>query len=110
MKSLTHRAAHATLWSALEITARYGVQFAVMVVLARLLTPADFGLIAMLLVFTAVAALLVDSGFGTALVQKQSTSGNDETTVFLSGIIISVFVGMALWLSAPAIAAFYSQP
>src|SRR5690348_10904103 len=110
MKSLTHRAAHATLWSALEITARYGVQFAVMVVLARLLTPADFGLIAMLLVFTAVAALLVDSGFGTALVQRQDTSDDDETTVFLSGLIVSAAVGAALWAAAPAIALFYSQP
>src|SRR6185437_3924023 len=110
MKSLTHRAAHAAWWSALEITARYGVQFAVMIVLARLLTPSDFGLIAMLLVFTTVAALLVDSGFGTALVQRQRTSADDETTVFLSGLAISVVMGVGLWLAAPAIAAFYSQP
>jgi O-antigen/teichoic acid export membrane protein len=110
MSSLTHRAAHATWWSALEIAARYGVQIVVMIVLARLLTPADFGLIAMLLVFTAIAALLVDSGFGTALVQRQRTSDDDETTVFLSGLAISVLVGGAMWLAAPAIAAFYSQP
>lgn len=108
--SLTHRAAHATLWSALEITARYGVQFAVMVVLARLLTPSDFGLIAMLLVFTTVSALLVDAGFGTALVQKQETSDDDENTVFLSGLGLSIAVSCALWAAAPWIASFYSQP
>lgn len=108
--SLTHRAAHATLWSTLEIIARYGVQFAVMVVLARLLTPADFGLIAMLLVFTSVAALLVDAGFGTALVQKQQTTANDETTVFLTNLGVSTIVAAALWFAAPAIAIFYSQP
>lgn len=110
MKSLTHRAAHATWWSALEIAARYGVQLAVMVVLARLLTPTDFGLIAMLLVFTTIATLLVDSGFGTALVQQQRTHDDDETTVFLSGLCISCLVGLGLWLCAPAIAAFYAQP
>ena len=110
MKSLTHRAAHATWWSALEIAARYGVQFAVMILLARLLGPSDFGLIAMLLVFTTVAALLVDSGFGTALVQKQDTSDDDESTVFLSGIGVSVVVGCILWFAAPLIADFYSQP
>lgn len=110
MTSLTRRAAQATWWSALEITSRYGVQFGVMVVLARLLTPADFGLIAMLLVFTTLAALLVDSGFGTALVQRQQTSDDDETTVFLSGLTVSTVVGTALWLAAPAIAGFYSQP
>ncbi|HET7301484.1 MAG TPA: lipopolysaccharide biosynthesis protein [Oleiagrimonas sp.] len=107
---LTRRAAHATWWSALEITARYGVQFAVMIVLARLLTPADFGLIAMLLVFTTVAALLVDSGFGTALVQKQATSDDDETTVFLFSTGASAVVAAALWFAAPAIAVFYAQP
>jgi len=108
--SLVHRAAHATWWSALEIAARYGVQFAVMILLARLLVPADFGLIAMLLVFTAVAALLVDSGFGTALVQKQRTSDDDESTVFVSGICVSIVVGCILWFAAPAIAGFYAQP
>lgn len=110
MNSLIRRAAHATWWSALEIAARYGVQFGVMIVLARLLTPSDFGLIAMLLVFTSVAALLVDSGFGTALVQRQRTSADDETTVFISGLAISATLGTGLWFSAPAIASFYSQP
>lgn len=110
MQSLTHRAAHATWWSALEIAARYGVQFVVMIVLARLLAPADFGLIAMLLVFTTIAALLVDAGFGTALVQRQQTTGDDETTVFVSSLGIAVLVAVALWVAAPAIAAFYAQP
>jgi O-antigen/teichoic acid export membrane protein len=108
--TLTHRAAHAAWWSALEIAARYGVQFAVMVLLARLLAPSDFGLIAMLLVFTTIAALLVDAGFGTALVQKQDTSDDDETTVFATGLALSIAVAAVLWLSAPAIASFYSQP
>src|SRR6185437_10964363 len=97
MKSLTHRAAHAAWWSALEITARYGVQFVVMIVLARLLTPADFGLIAMLLVFTTVAALLVDGGFGTALVQRQRTTDDDETTVFLTSLGMAVVLAVILW-------------
>jgi len=107
---LTRRAAHATWWSALEIAARYGVQFVVMILLARLLAPSDFGLVAMLLVFTNIAALLVDSGFGTALVQKQDTTDEDETTVFLSGVCISAIVGCLLWFAAPSIAAFYAQP
>ncbi|MBZ0224257.1 MAG: lipopolysaccharide biosynthesis protein [Dokdonella sp.] len=107
---LERRAASATWWSALEIAARYSVQLLVLIVLARLLTPADFGLIAMLLVFTSVAALLVDAGFGTALVQKQQTTDDDETTVFLSGLGVGVVVAVVLWLAAPAIAAFYAQP
>jgi teichuronic acid exporter len=107
---LTTRAAHATWWSGLEISARYGAQFVVMVVLARLLPPASFGLVAMMLVFTSLGALLVDSGFGTALIQRQRTTDDDQTTVFLFGLGSSLLVAMALWLAAPTIARFYEQP
>ena len=73
-----HRAAQATLWSALEITTRYGVLTLVTIVLARLLTPADFGLVAMILVFVSVGTVLADAGFGVALVQRQTIDGDDE--------------------------------
>lgn len=110
MPIITERAARATWWSAIEIAARYCVQFIVTIILARLLSPTDFGLIAMLLVFTAIAALLVDSGFGTALIQKQHTSDDEETTVLVTSLSISAVVGASLWIAAPLIAAFYSQP
>lgn len=108
--ALERQAASATWWSALEIAARYGIQFVVMILLARLLTPIDFGLIAMLLVFTSIAALFVNVGFGTALIQKKQTSADDETTVFFSALVIGVIASAALWLAAPAIATFYTQP
>lgn len=108
--TLTQRATHATFWSALEISARYGLQLVVMVVLARLLTPADFGLMAMLLVFTSFAALLAEGGLGSALVQKQVTSANDETSVFLVNLGMGCVLAVLLWLLAPAIAGFYAQP
>ena len=98
------------MWSAIEITSRYGVQIVVTVILARLLTPADFGLIAMLLVFTSVGALLVDSGFGTALIQRRHISIDDETTVFGYALLSGLIAGLTLWLVAPAIASFYRQP
>ena len=107
---LTHRAVSATWWSALEISVRFGAQFVVMVVLARLLSPSDFGLVAMLMVFTSVGALLVDAGFGTALIQRRDTSDDDETTVFLFTLFSSAVFAAGLFLAAPAIAAFYQQP
>ncbi|WP_458071585.1 lipopolysaccharide biosynthesis protein [Rhodanobacter sp. BL-MT-08] len=110
MSNLERRAANAAWWSSLEILARYGVQFVVMVVLARLLTPADFGLIAMLLVFTSIGILLVDSGFGAALIQRQETTADDETTVFIFTMVIGVVAAAALALGAPAIASFFDQP
>jgi len=110
MSTLERRAASAAWWSTLEILARYGVQFLVMVVLARLLTPDDFGLIAMLLVFTSIGTLLVDSGFGAALIQRQQTTPDDETTVFIFTMAIGVVTAAVLALSAPAIARFFNQP
>ncbi len=109
MTSLTHRAIHATWWSALEIAGRYGIQFVVAIALARRLDPADFGLMAMLLVFVTLAALLVEGGFGSALVQKQNPTRDDETTVFLTCLGISGLLTVTLWFTAPAIASFYSR-
>lgn len=108
--TLTRRATHAAWWSALEIASRYGLQFVVTVVLARLLNPADFGLMAMLLVFTTFAALLTEGGLGSALVQKQDTTDNDETSVFLVNLGLGCILAALLWLIAPAIANFYAQP
>ncbi|GAB3026890.1 lipopolysaccharide biosynthesis protein [Oleiagrimonas citrea] len=110
MAELEQRATHATWWSALEILARYGMQLCVMIVLARVLSPADFGLIAMLLVFTSIGALLVDSGFGTALIQRRDITLDDETTVFTFAITSAWILALVLWFTAPAIADFYRQP
>lgn len=110
MPTLETRAASAAWWSTLEILTRYGVQFLVMVALARLLTPDDFGLIAMLLVFTSIGILLVDSGFGAALIQRQQTTADDETTVFTFTMVVGIVTALALALAAPAIAAFFHQP
>jgi O-antigen/teichoic acid export membrane protein len=108
--SLANRAVGATWWSALEVSARFGAQFVVLVILARLLSPADFGLVAMVLVFTSIGALLVDSGFSVALIQRQRTSDDDETTVFLFVITASLLLTALLWSLAPLIATFYSHP
>jgi teichuronic acid exporter len=108
--NLTEQATSATVWSALEIASRYGVTFVVTIILARLLSPTDFGLIAMLLVFTSIGASLANGGFGTALIQRQHSSPDDETTVFVFTMIASLFVATVLWFSASLIASFYTQP
>lgn len=110
MSTFKHRAAGATLWSTLEIAARYGAQFIVMVILARLLSPEDFGLVAILLVFTTLGMLLVDGGFGTALIQRQNTSIDDETTVFVFNLAAGILAGALLFCMAPVIAKFFDQP
>jgi len=110
MNIMRERTAHAVFWSAIEITARYGSQAIVTLILARLLTPNAFGLIAMLLVFTSLGALLTDAGFGTALVQRKDVTADDETTVFWFNAAAGVLMAALLWISAGAIAEFFFQP
>lgn len=101
------RAAGAAWWSAIEIVSRTGVQFIVTLVLARLLLPRDFGLVALLMIFTGVGAILVDSGFGTALIQRQRTTPDDETTVFAFSFAMAAFLWVLLILVAPLAADFF---
>lgn len=108
--TLANRAAGATWWSTLEMATRYGAQFLVLILLARLLSPGDFGLVAMVLVFTSIGTLLVDSGFSVALIQRQRTSDDDEMTVFTFAVVTSVLITALLWLLAPLIASFYGHP
>lgn len=110
MSELSQRTSRAAFWSTIEITARYGVQIIVTIVLARLLTPSDFGLIAMLLVFINLGTLLADAGFGAALIQRPSINSNDETTVFWFSAVTGIVAALVLWFSAAAIATFYHQP
>lgn len=94
----------------MEIFCRYGLQLIVTIVLARLLEPEDFGLMAMVLVFTSTAALLVEGGLGTALVQRQKTTADEEASVFWVNLAMSCVLAALLALSAPSIARFYDQP
>ncbi|SEW01814.1 lipopolysaccharide biosynthesis protein [Luteibacter sp. 329MFSha] len=100
----------AARWSGLEIGVRYVVQFGVMVVLARLIDPASFGLVAMVTVFTALGTVFVDSGTGLALIQRQNTTKDEETSTLFVNLAISVVVALVLVGAAPAIASFYGHP
>lgn len=79
------------------------------IVMARLLLPEQFGLIAMLTIFTAVAQSFVDSGFGSALVQKKDVTQVDQCSIFYFNIAVALIAAGLLCLAAPAIAAFYDQ-
>ncbi len=107
---LKQRAFKATLWSGGEIFLRQGLQFVISVALARLLTPAEFGLVALLALFTGVATVMVDGGFSAALIQRQDVSHADESTVFWFNLGIGAAAALILLMAAPAIAHFYGQP
>ena len=97
-------------WSAIDVLFRFGLGFGVTVVLARILVPEDFGAIAMLGIFTGIASLFIDGGFSQALIQNQSTTHEEESSVFLFNLLMGVLISIGLCLLAPVIAKFYGMP
>ncbi|HEX8240191.1 MAG TPA: lipopolysaccharide biosynthesis protein [Allosphingosinicella sp.] len=104
------KAAAAGLWSALDIVLRQGVQFVVTIVLARLLTPEDFGIIALMGFFTALSIAFAQSGLTMGLVQRQDTSREEESAVFWWNLAIALIFSTILVAAGPALAAFYGHP
>lgn len=86
------------------------LQFTVNLILARLLLPEDFGAIGMLAIFIAVSQVLIDGGFGSALVQKKNPSQTDYSTIFYWNILFSSFLYLILFIFAPYIGKFFSMP
>lgn len=97
-------------WSAVERLSIQAGQFAISIVLARLLLPSDFGLIGMLAIFIALSQSIIDSGMGSALVQKVDRTDVDYSTVFVFNFAISTLIYLVLFLAAPFIAQFYAAP
>ncbi len=97
-------------WKFLERGGSKGIQFVVSLVLARLLLPADFGLIAIISIFITIGNVFVQSGFNTALIQKQQVDEKDLSTVFYITLSVAVLIYLALFLTAPGIAAFFEVP
>lgn len=97
-------------WSSVERFSTQGVHFLVTLILARILTPEDFGLIGMLLVFIALAQAMFDSGFSMALIRKLDRDNVDHCTVFYFNIVTSVLVYLLLYWIAPWVAQFFHEP
>lgn len=108
--SLKQKTVKGVIWSTLERFSVQGIQFVVMIIMARMLTPNDYGLVGMLAVFIAVSQSLVDSGFSQALIRKQDRTETDNSTVFYFNIIVGFILYGLLFASAPFIADFYNEP
>ncbi len=109
-ESLKHKAVNSVLWRIAEQGGKQGIYFVVSVILARLIMPDQFGLVAMLTVFTAVAGVFIDSGFSTALTRKTNRTQADCSTVYWFNIVISAICYVILFFCAPLIADFYEMP
>ena len=97
------------IWSAIERFSVQGIQFVVSIILARLLTPSDFGIVAIVLFFSTIFQTVNESGFSTALVHKQNRDALDYSTAFITNLIIGIISYLFLYVSAPLIAHFYDN-
>jgi len=109
-ESLKNRAVHGAKWSFIDNISNSGVTFLVGLILARLLTPAEYGIMAMIAIFIAVSNSIVDSGFSNALIRKVRIDRVYYNTVFVFNLIVSIVLYILLYTSAPAISLFFKEP
>lgn len=109
-ESLKQKTFKGTIWSAVEQFSVQGIQFVVMIFMARLLMPSDYGIIGMIGIFIAVCNSFINSGFSNALIRKQDRTAVDESTVFYFNIVVGFFLYGVLFFCAPLIARFYEEP
>lgn len=109
-KSLKQKAASGMVWTAFQKYSIMIIQFISGIVLARLLTPYDYGCIGMLAIFMVLAESFIDGGFGSALIQKKHPTQVDYSTIFWWNVGMAVLMYAVLYVCAPAISRFYSIP
>ena len=106
---MKHKTVKGLGWSALDNAARYGMQFMIGIVLARLLSPDDYGLLGLVGIVTVVCTALVNGGFTTALIRKKNATEEDYNTVFICNLTMSLLLYGVTFLCAPLIADFFSR-
>jgi len=109
-ESLKKKAAKGMAWTAFEQAVVLLVRFAVGIVIARFLMPADYGIVPMLALIYAVCGTFIDSGMGSALVRKKDRTDLDYSTLFYFNLATSIFFYICLFFAAPAIARFFNMP
>ena len=110
MSKLAQKALNGVLWSSVQRFGTMIITFVSNIILARLLTPNDYGCVGMLMIFISLSNTFIDGGFGSALIQKKNPTEIDYSTIFYLNIILSIILYCVLFLSAPYIAEFYRIP
>ncbi len=107
---MNNKIARGLFWKILELAGAQGVQFVVALVLARLMTPAEYGTIGLIMIFITIANVFVQSGFATALIQRPEIREEDYSSVFRISLLLAVPVYGLLYFGAPHVAAYYDAP
>ena len=109
LNTIKQKTVKGVFWQGLERVGSYGIGFIVSVILARRLSPEEFGVIAIMMVFIALSNVFIDSGFSTALIQKKDMEQADCCSVFYINIVMSLVLYGILYLASPFIAEFYEM-
>lgn len=109
MKSVKQETLSGVKWTAIEKFSVQGIQFLLGLIMARLLSPSDYGTVGMLAIFFAVSQTFIDSGFGNALVRKIDRTETDFSTVFYFNIVVSVACYILLFTIAPWVGSFFNM-
>ena len=104
------RTVRGAAWSAVERLSVQGVQFAILVLMARMLTPTDYGLVGMLAIFILIGQLVADGGFSQAIIRLGKHTEEDVSTAFFFNIGVGALLYAGLFAAAPLIADFYGEP
>ncbi|MDP1620906.1 MAG: lipopolysaccharide biosynthesis protein [Bacteroidales bacterium] len=108
--SLKQKAVSGFLWSFIDSFTNYGLQFVFGIILARLLTPNDYGLIGIITIFITISQSFIDSGFRQALLRKQDCTQADYSTVFFFNLAVSLLFYIILYIFAPNIGTYFNEP
>lgn len=108
-EKIKHKAISGFFWTLAEKFAAQGVSFVVSIILARLLAPTDYGIVAFITIFTSIGNVFVKSGLGSALIQKKDADGLDFSTVFVFNVLFSILMYALLFFAAPWIGTFYQM-
>lgn len=109
-QSLRDKTVNGVGWSAVDAFLSQGVSFIVGLVLARILSPSEYGLIGIVAIFTTIMLNVVDSGLSNAIIRKRDASDDDYSTLFYCNLIISLLMFILLYISSPWIASFFNRP
>ena len=109
MTTLKEATGKSIIWTSLERLSVQGIQFIVSMIVARILMPSDYGLIAMITIFLSLSDAIINGGFGMALIRKQNVKDDDYATAFTFNIICSIVFYLLLFFTAPYIASFYAN-
>ena len=108
--NLKQKATSGVFWITAQRFSQILVGFVSGIILARILTPEDYGLLGMLSIFMLLSGVLIDGGFGFAIIQKKRPTQDDFSTVFYWNLMLAVILYISLYIAAPTIAFFYHVP